>query len=143
MLAFTGTCPECHGLPYFQPSEINTKSFLELLMYSWADRWRREYVERDGESPFQSYLEGYFNSFDFYPTCERKLYESNDAYALWLDFLRVALDVEAANEQLKTSPESFLLALKGAPRDEIESRKKEAEARIQRQAIGGGESTTK
>jgi hypothetical protein len=61
----------------------------------------------DFDSKFRAYLDGYFLSFDFYPTCERHLFIRNDAYALWSDFMRVASEVSESSAKLISSPERF------------------------------------
>jgi hypothetical protein len=43
---------------------------------------------------FRDYLDGFFNGIDLYPECPRETFLRNDAYALWRDFLRVALEQE-------------------------------------------------
>lgn len=106
-------------------------------MFSWAERWRKDFSDSDGDNAFESYLDGYFNSFDFYPACTRKLHENSDAYALWVDFLKVAQDVESANISLMASPERFL-AMGALSRDEIEIRKKIAQEQTTKRLTGGG-----
>jgi hypothetical protein len=119
----------CHGR--IAPPSSDWKGFGSKVMsqiaamVSWAGRWRKEIAEKNGEEPFQRYLEGYFNSFDFYPVCTRSSHSRNDAYALWADFLKVAQDLSSINNKMIESPDKFL-ALGGVSADELENRKKEA-----------------
>jgi hypothetical protein len=96
-----------------------------VAMASWSVRWHKDIAEKKGDEPFQRYLEGYFNSFDFYPVCARNLHARNDAYALWIDFLKVAQDLSSINNKMIESPDKFL-ALGGVSTDELENRKREA-----------------
>jgi hypothetical protein len=133
MLAPDAACVQSNAWPYHTTEDTASYSGVKFwLMFNWAERWRKDFADSDAENPFESYLDGYFNSFDFYPVCTRKLHEKNDAYSLWVDFLKVAQDVGLANEGLKATPERFL-AIGALTKDEIETRKKAIAEEIIRQ----------
>ena len=76
----------------------------------------------------RDYLDGYFQSFDYYPVCTRHIYSRNDAYALWSDFLKVADDLSYSAGEMVSSPERFL-NLGSFSGDELARRKQQAATR--------------
>lgn len=85
---------------------------------------------RKARKLFSDYLDGYFNSFDFYPTCSRHLFQRNDAFALWQDFLLVAGDLATSADQLQANPENYL-DLEGWTKEDVKTRKEEIAREIQ------------
>jgi hypothetical protein len=79
---------------------------------------------------FSDYLDEYFNSFDYYPVCSRHLFQKNDAYALWLDFLLVAGDVGTSANRLYENPENYL-NLEGWTKEDVKTRKEQIAREIQ------------
>ena len=106
---------------------------LFMLPLSWSRPGKSE-TPRDVGDQFQDFLDGYFNSFDYYPACTRHVFARNDAYALWSDFLKIAGDVSQATEQLVMSPERFM-ELGAISDDDLEKLKKQAAKEGIRQAI--------
>ena len=53
----------------------------------------------------RDYLDGYVQSFDFYPVCTRHVFARNDAYALVVDFETIAEDLSFANDMSVGYPE--------------------------------------
>jgi hypothetical protein len=85
----------------------------------------RHQPQRHLQRGFHDYLDGYFNSFDFYPVCTRQVFVRNDAFALWQDFMKVAGDFSRASEQLVISPEKYL-KLGAISNEKLEKRKRQA-----------------
>jgi hypothetical protein len=106
---------------------------LFTLPLSWSRPGKSE-TPRDLGDRFQDFLDGYFNSFDYYPACTRNVFARNDAYALWSDFLKIAGDVSQATEQLVISPERFM-ELGAISDDDLEKLKKQAAKEGIRRAI--------
>ena len=79
---------------------------------------------------FSDYLDGYFNSFDFYPTCTRHVFQRNDAFALWQDFLLVAGDLATSADRLQANPENYL-NLEGWTKENVKARKEQIAREIQ------------
>jgi hypothetical protein len=106
------------------------------VMFSWTKSSRKE-LKRSGDvdKSFREYLDGYFNSYDFYPVCTRQVFARNDAYALWADFLKVADDLSYVTEEMIISPERFL-GLESVDSEELSRRKKEAAQKGIQQAFG-------
>ena len=82
----------------------------------------------DITSAFRDYLDGYFNSFDYHPTCTRHIFSRNDAFALWSDFLKISDDLSFAAGSMISSPERFM-NLESLASDELAARKRKAAAR--------------
>jgi hypothetical protein len=109
------------------------KGFLTFAMAS-SD----EGVRSDSEA-FSDYLDSYFNSFDFYPACSRHVFQRNDAFALWQDFLLVTGDLSTAADRMQANPEKFL-NLKGWMEEDVKTRKEQI-AREIRSRIAAKKST--
>jgi len=84
---------------------------------------------------WHDYLEGYFDSFDFYPVCRKRPYVQHDAYALWRDFLAVYKDVSSSTLDLVNSPERFVNVHEMTD-DEIRRRQREATRKAIRKLVG-------
>jgi len=105
------------------------------MMFDWVKSNRRNSQNPDElESSFHDYLDGYFNSFDYYPVCTRHVFARNDAYALWIDFMKVAGDLSNATGEMITSPERFL-ALGSISGEELKKRKQQAAAKALERTI--------
>jgi hypothetical protein len=103
---------------------LRTLKQIFTLPMIWSRPGKSE-APRDLGDRFHEFLDGYFNSFDYYPVCTRHVFARNDAYALWSDFLKVAGDVSQATEHLVISPERFL-ELGAISDDDLEKLKKQA-----------------
>ena len=104
-------------------------------MFSWSKSNRKKPENpEDLKKSFQDYLNGYFNSFDYYPACTRNLFAHNDAYALWSDFMKVADDFSMATDEMITNPEQYLAAGANSS-DAYKKRKQEADQKAIQQAI--------
>ncbi len=102
-------------------------------IFSWSKPVKTAAV-RHAPREFHDYLDGYFNSFDFYPVCTRQAFVRNDAYALWLDFMKVAGDFSKASERLVNSPEQFL-KLGAISGEKLEKLKRQAARQSVRRAV--------
>jgi hypothetical protein len=121
------TCTTAISSPYMD-SWLDVKSInrVILAMSNWTKVFSKEHKSKDEvESSFNDYLDGYFNSFDFYPVCTRQVFARNDAYALWSDFMKVADDLSFSTENMITYPERFM-ALGKISGEELEKRKSKA-----------------
>ena len=127
MLTIAGACEGTALYPHQQQGRKG-KFLFQLLsaMFSWP-KFNREKPKNkeDLADSFRNYLDGYFNSFDYYPVCTRHLFARNDAYALWSDFMKVTDDLSIATGEMITSPERFL-ALGSISGEELEKRKQQA-----------------
>lgn len=136
MLAAAGACHGTISYPHKQLRKEN--SFLLnifSMVFDWVKSKRKKPQNPDElESSFHDYLDGYFNSFDYYPVCTRHLFARNDAYALWVDFMKVADDLSNATGEMITSPERFL-ALGSISGEELEKRKQQAATKGLERAI--------
>ena len=106
-----------------------------MAMFSWSKDSPIKSNEVESENSFSDYLDGYFNSFDFYPVCTRHLYSQNDAYALWMDFVKVAEDHSTQTKKMLVSPEKFM-SLGTMSGEELEIRKRKAATEAVKKAIG-------
>lgn len=136
MLAAAGACHGTVSYPHKQLSKKSNFLFnLFSIMFSWPKSHRmKPERQEDLEDSFRDYLDGYFNSFDYYPVCTRHIFARNDAYALWSDFMKVADDLSHATGEMITSPERFL-ALGSISGEELEKRKQQAAQKGIEQAI--------
>jgi hypothetical protein len=136
MLAAAGACHGTISYPYKQlRKENNFLLNIFSMVFDWVKSNRKNEQHPDElENSFNDYLDGYFNSFDYYPVCTRHIFARNDAYALWTDFLKVAGDLSQASEVMISSPERFL-ALGSISGEELENRKREAAKKAIEQAI--------
>jgi hypothetical protein len=127
MLAAAEACRGAISYPYKQLRKENSFfSNIFAMVFNWVKSTRKNPQNPDElESSFQDYLDGYFNSFDYYPVCTRQIFARNDAYALWVDFMKVAGDLSNATGEMITSPERFL-ALGSISGEELKKRKQQA-----------------
>jgi hypothetical protein len=86
--------------------------------------------KQETSTVFSDYLDGYFNSFDFYPTCTRHVFQRNDAFALWQDFLLVADDLATSADRLQANPKSYF-NLEGWSEEDVKTRKEQIAREIQ------------
>ncbi len=139
MLAVAGTC---HGTVSYPDKKLGKEdSFLRRALSAMLI-WSKPIVTEptrpaDLENALRDYLDGYFNSFDYYPVCTRHVFLRNDAFALWSDFMKVADDLSHATEEMIISPERFL-ALGAMSGEELEKRKREAAEKGIKRAIEEG-----
>jgi hypothetical protein len=110
---------------------------LPVAMLALRATTRRSKAETERVSPqraLSDYLDGYFNSFDFYPVCERHLFVRNDAFALWTDFMRIYDDLSQSTADLINHTERFVDAdLLGT--DELKAYQREAAKRALQRLI--------
>ena len=125
------------GIAFYPAGGLNAAGGLARRFLASIFHWSKPTgldPERDVENQFQDYLDGYFNSFDYYPVCTRHVFAKNDAYALWSDFMKIAADTSRSSEALVLSPERFL-KLGAISSDELKKRKSKAAEESIRRAI--------
>jgi hypothetical protein len=108
----------------YRSIRIDHRSIRRVIaqMFSWS-RGRSEKTDSANEvdASFRDYLDGYFNSFDYYPVCTRQLFLPNDAYALWSDYMKVAEDFSQSTNRLVQSPRDHLV-LEGLTDEEVKAK---------------------
>ena len=129
----------CHGTISYPHKQLRKENSFLLnifsMVFDWVKSKRKNSQHPDElESSFHDYLDGYFNSFDYYPVCTRHVFARNDAYALWADFMKVAGDLSNATGEMITSPERFL-ALGSISGEELEKKKQQAATKGLERAI--------
>lgn len=132
---------ECQGQPVFAGHGIRGTRLLSWLasLIVFSKREANEPIANEPENAFEDYLDSYFNSFDFYPVCSRQVFQRNDAFALWQDFLLVNADLLNSCDQLNSNPKSYL-NLEGWTEEDVKTRKEQIAREIQSR-IAAKEST--
>lgn len=118
---------ECQSRQLLAGNGIRGSRLLSWLnsLIVFSKRETKESNASEPENAFEDYLDGYFNSFDFYPVCTRQLFQRNDAYALWQDFVKVKEDLLFATNQLVSDPVQHL-RFEGLTNEKIRDQNDEA-----------------
>jgi hypothetical protein len=118
---------ECQNQYLLAGNGIRGSRFISWLtsLIVFSKRESKQSNAGEPENAFEDYLDGYFNSFDFYPVCTRQLFQRNDAYALWQDFVKVKEDLLFATNQLVSDPVQHL-RFEGLTNEEIRNQNDEA-----------------
>lgn len=123
---------ECQSQSSLAGNGIRGSRLLSWLtsLFVFSKRETKDTNAVEHENAFENYLDSYFNSFDYYPVCSRQVFQRNDAFALWQDFLLVTTDLMTSSDRLISNPKNYL-NLEGWTEEDVKTRKEQIAREIQ------------